>query len=443
MTLFRLTALLMLTSALGAVQGCTSVARGVTQGVIAAQEEKEADPGVCLIQGPAFGGIAAEFQDDVGQADSNAVLMVHGIGVHTPGYSGRFQRRLATALELDVLYEPPKEFRVLPSPQGISMGVAEQPLATLRVNRWTNNDETRELLFYELTWSAISEPLKRTLDYDTSTDFSQFRSGLNQSLKQFFNTRVSDSLIYTGSQQKNILHAVTQSMCWVYTNTWDSLPAGGDQACNSANLESLRRFAANLETLDIAIVTHSLGSRIVIDALQYIAARAQTLQMSDTEFMTELLQSQQVPIYMLANQLPLLQLGFSVPEVTGMVDDYCKPTGDLYNERLFSEVEVVAFSDPNDLLSYAIPPNFAARYLDSRICPVIVNVLVNVAQPVGVPVLGSVVNPMTAHLDYETDQRVIDIIARGVRRGDAGNDVPEGCIWTETRETKVARKNVN
>jgi hypothetical protein len=76
--------------------------------------------------------------------------------------------------------------------------------------------------------------------------------------------------------------------------------------------------------------------------------------------------------------------------------------------------------------------------MDSRFCPEVANVLISVAQPVSLPVVGEVTNPMAAHTNYEVDPRVIDIIARGVRRGEPEDRVPEGCIWTETRETPRA-----
>ena len=156
-----------------------------------------------------------------------------------------------------------------------------------------------------------------------------------------------------------------------------------------------------------------------------------------------LLQQQVVPVFMLANQLPLLQLGYETPTVTNQIDDFCSPTGSRYGDRLFQEVKIVAFSDPNDVLSYAIPRSFVLNYMDSRICPNVSNVVINVAQPISIPIVGPVTNPMTAHSDYEIDERVIEIIAQGVQRGDPENRIPAGCSWIETRETEPVASTAN
>jgi hypothetical protein len=91
------------------------------------------------------------------------VLRVHGIGKHLPGYSGRLRDNLASALGLDVVQEKFKEFILLPPPKRQDLDLGDALLGTLRVNRFTNKEESRELLFYELTWSGITEPLKEAI----------------------------------------------------------------------------------------------------------------------------------------------------------------------------------------------------------------------------------------------------------------------------------------
>ena len=74
------------------------------------------------------------------------------------------------------------------------------------------------------------------------------------------------------------------------------------------------------------------------------------------------MQKKHVHIFMLSNQLPMLQLGRELPEVTGQKADYCQSNGSKYTSRMFAETSIVAFSDPNDLLSYAIPHDFTEKY---------------------------------------------------------------------------------
>ena len=41
--------------------------------------------------------------------------------------------------------------------------------------------------------------------------------------------------------------------------------------------------------------------------------------------------------------------------------------------------QIIAFSDPNDLMSYPVPDQFADKYIESRLCPSVTNVTINVA----------------------------------------------------------------
>ena len=72
---------------------------------------------------------------------------------------------------------------------------------------------------------------------------------------------------------------------------------------------------------------------------------------------------------------------------------------------------IYAFSDPNDLLSYAIPPSFADEYMDSRLCPKVTNIAINFANPISLFGLGEITNSASAIPDYEHDERVIALIA--------------------------------
>ena len=72
----------------------------------------------------------------------------------------------------------------------------------------------------------------------------------------------------------------------------------------------------------------------------------------------------------------------------GVVPAYCRPDGADFANRLFKETELIAFSDPNDLLSYPIPDAFVQSHVDSRLCPKQVNVTINIAQVTSVLGLG-------------------------------------------------------
>lgn len=412
--------------------GCASIARGVTEGVMASHEGAKAPPSVCTIRGPAFEGLATtlERQSGAGPAHSTKVLMVHGIGKHLPGYSGRLRDNLANALGLNVMQEKFKEFSLRTPPPRPELDLGDALLGTLRVNRYTNKEASQELLFYELTWSGITEPLKEAvLAYDDSEEYAYQRASLNRTMKAFFNSHIPDPIIYTGNNQLKILAAVSQSLCWMASSDWNDLPSEGARRCDALT----ERVASQLREDELSIITHSLGSRIALDALQAMAQSA-VRRRADAARLTQTLQQKTIPVYMLANQLPLLQLGFVEPAVTGKITDYCQPAGEHYGQRLFGQVRIVAFSDPNDILSYALPPGFADRHIDSQICPQVVNVTVNVAPVKSVPVVGEVANPLAAHNDYEADERVIGLMAHGIGTPGTAPAVQERCQWMETRD---------
>ena len=145
-------------------------------------------------------------------------------------------------------------------------------------------------------------------------------------------------------------------------------------------------------------------------------------------------QDERIRVYMLANQLPLMQLGRDAPQVVGEIDEYCRPGGTKHEKAILKELFVVAFSDPNDVLSYAIPPNYADESMDSRLCPTVVNVSINLVPVTKIFGLGEVANPFEAHEGYDNDPRVIGLIVRGIGQDKVDDAVSEGCTWMRTVE---------
>ncbi len=136
---------------------------------------------------------------------------------------------------------------------------------------------------------------------------------------------------------------------------------------------------------------------------------------------------------MMSNQLPLLQLGRDLPAVVGQEADYCKPEGRYYNQRMVSETSIIAFSDPNDLLSYGIPPGFREKFIDSRLCVNITNISINV-EPVMDAFGFTMARPGPAHIGYDRDDRVIALIAEGIGNPRESSLVRQRCEFTPTIE---------
>ncbi len=225
-----------------------------------------------------------------------------------------------------------------------------------------------------------------------------------------------------------ILASVRQSFCWMTYGDWDDYAPFTDAPCNLQGGERLQQ----LEEDDYAFVTHSLGSRIVIETLQIFGESAHTQESEEFIELRSIISNKEFPVYMLANQLPLLELGRKPATVRGQIAQYCSPSGELRDQRILGKLPIYAFSDPNDILSYPIPPDFADKYLDSRLCPKVTNIAINVAKLISLFGLGEFAGPGSAHGDYDHDERVIAMIAHGFGQENAADIVKERCTWLET-----------
>jgi hypothetical protein len=397
------------------LSGCASLGKGMAEAFL--EKQQLADTRLCEIWGKSFKGLSPFLNSKQGKMK---VLMVHGVGDHLPGYSTQFVEKLAKELDLPVMSTQYKNITLT------SRLDSSKNLGNLRINRLLSKDRSKELLFYELTWSVITAKQKEVLAYDNSGEYSFRRAEVNNMMKKFSNDTGPDPIIYLGESREDIQVSFGQSFCWMTKSSWDDLPDDVTQAC-SFNDDSA---AANIQVDQYAFISHSLGSRIIIDGMQRIAA---LLDKRDVDF-SEALKTKEIPIYMMSNQLPMLQLGRKLPDVSNQKAAYCQPNGEKYNQRMLAKTPIIAFSDPNDLLSYAIPHGFVEKYLDSRLCIDVTNININVATILDAFGLGKFANPIDAHVGYDTDDRVVALIAKGIGNKNTANVVNDRCRWVETIE---------
>ncbi len=415
--------------------GCASISRGVTEAFLSDEDEEQVDERECSVRGSTFQGVQSylDRQEHFSSSASGStksqtlkVLMVHGIGKHLQGYSTRLAENLASALGLDVAEARFKEIEIT------SPDFPDQDIGKLRVHRYTNKIEKQEMLFYELIWSPITEKEKEIIAYDDSGEHTFRRANINNMMKGFMNSHVSDPLIYLGESQEKIQLAVGQSFCWMLSRDWLALNEHTQEHCDVRDTNYLTEIND-----DYVFITHSMGSRIVTDSLQrMVRLLEKEFEINPNEHLraaAKKLQNKQIPVFMLANQLPLLQLGRKLPEVINQFDDYCTSNGTNYGERFFKETTIVAFSDPNDILSYTVPPKFIDEYMDSRLCTNLINVIINVAEIVDLFGLGSLASPLEAHSGYDNDERVIRLISQGIGNQHTAPVINERCTWLETR----------
>ncbi|OAI16368.1 hypothetical protein A1359_08490 [Methylomonas lenta] len=397
------------------LSGCASFGKGITEAILEKQDSE--DTRVCEITGNQFTGLKPQVE---APGRKMKVLMVHGVGNHLPGYSTEFLEKLTKELDLPVTTRAYKNIKLVdPKDPGKNLG-------NLRIHRYLDQSQTQELLFYELTWSEITAKDKEVLAYDNSGEQSFRRAEVNDLLKKFSNDTGPDPIIYLGEKRDDILVAFAQSFCWMISGDWSALPDDVQQVCSSKNVTPFYNDS-------YAFVSHSLGSRITIDGLQRLASiYADQENALYYSAIANVLKNKEVPIYMMSNQLPMLQLGRSIPKIVNQEDAYCKPDGQKFAERMLLKTNIIAFSDPNDLLSYALPHDFVKKYLDSRLCINVTNININVAKIYDAFGLGKLANPMDAHVGYDTDDRVVALIAKGIANEKTAPIVKERCSWVRT-----------
>ena len=402
--------------------GCSSFGQGVTKAFMEKAEEKPSpESSLCTITGPEFPGVDARLKAATPAAPKTTrLVIVHGIGPQQPGYSERLQRNLAIRLGLDRI-DPNVKSIALMAPPDAKTTPPDVALGALRISRFTSS-QGAELLTFELTWADLLKAERKAIAFDEYSISAKTRAELNKSLKTLVNS-FADPLAYNGSKGNIIRGSMLQALCWVGRGAWADYPLAARESC------SWRDTKRNvIQDDDILISTHSLGSRIALDSMEALGTLRDSLN-NDLKARAGMqaldsLRDKDVTLFMLANQLPLLQMGEPAPAVTKQTQAYCSTNAPKIRERWFRSLSIVAFSDPNDILSYTIPQSFTADFMDSRLCAATTNVVVSVAKQVSLGVT-SIASPQVAHTAYENDDRVLDLMTQGL----GAHEPPAGCGW--------------
>ena len=417
--MFKLKKYTLTLSALIMLTGCSSFGYGVTEAILDSNQKNDAR--ICKVTGRPFSGLQPLLKDGL------KVLMVHGIGEHTSGYAAEFLDKLTAEMGLNKTSPGYKTIDLFDPVE------TTKSLGTMRVHHYFNKDHSKTLLFYELLWSSITQEAKKVIAYDSTGEYSHRRADINNLLKKFSNDTMPDSFLYLGDHHQDILTSFIQAYCWMAAKNWHDLAAHTTHSCDFHAPD----FSDNLQKNHYAFVTHSLGSRITIDGLQRMAhvlgsdSNIYHGSIKKPQTAVQILKEKETYIFMLANQLPILQLGRKKAEVTQQYANYCQANGTLFKDRMYQSTKVIAFNDPNDIASYPIPYGFSQQYLDSRLCIDISNVEINIASVTDLFGLGTFANPLTAHSGYKSDDRVIALIAKGIGTDKSADIVNQRCRWLE------------
>jgi hypothetical protein len=349
---------------------------------------------------------------DLAQAASGSspvkVLWIHGMCTHPPIWVDDRIRRLTAAIG------------------GTSRTVGSRPVgrdgASMRTELITAPGVTIEVKFF--SWSPLTVAHKNALAYDHSKDddakgeFPYVRSILNRDLKRgLVNDCLTDALVYSGPNGRTIRQAMNEAVC-------DALGGRvGDRGCD---------VPAGEAPAALAFVTESLGSKLLFDALIWNAARIRREDEAGNRVAKRLANTK--ALYMVSNQVPLFDTadatsvpGSALPTIHGSAKNVFDL---LFRARSMAAPDagpltMIAFTDPNDLLSYRIvPAHLFGDAKDFR--------FVNVIVSNDTTYFGYVERPDIAHCGYAWNPHVLAMIANGYQADKPMHLAPslsDGTCW--------------
>lgn len=331
------------------------------------------------------------------------IIVVHGMCTHTAqnwiddGWDPQIRKALAATI----------------SPGPRALGEIHGPV-TIQTNHYAIGTKALEVSF--ILWSNATAALKSTLLYDDGPPKGEFRwrrATLNASYKEaLVNDCFSDAVIYAGAYGAVLRSSLEQALCLALDLSYNASTRDCEEPRNRRS-----------EIIPTLFVTESLGSKMTFDALMDLLSRDKTGTLH-----SRLLFVPQIDMF--ANQLPLLELAEKTAPAGSMaaegargvigqstavqfVDELLKARNapHLRTELLPNRgaVSIVAFTDPNDLLSYRLRPSD---------WPQTVNVA-NVIDSNAGTLFGFLLeNPEPAHTGYVDNARVMRLVLCG--HGDDG-----------------------
>jgi len=302
------------------------------------------------------------------------VLLVHGICTHDASWAGAVVPQLAQALR-DATTTPLAAARPL-------AGAAVQIVPSLV------GTPAGRLRFDALIWSPLTSSIKRQLCYDQSgksalctgsPPYPYTRAKLNARFKDgLIDDCLPDALIYEGAAREAMQLRMREAVLQVLSGARPDAP--------------------------LVVISHSMGSKMLFDTLlrmtqEPAGSAAAALAQQAVQRMRLLV--------MAANQIPLLSLAEQMPAASttaAAADSLQQLLRQRRSLAIAPPLTLVAFTDPNDLLSYTLPPE---RYVGQGVT--VYNIVVSNAPTY----LGLLERPDLAHLDYLSNPDVGRLVACG------------------------------
>lgn len=320
----------------------------------------------------AFPGISSEIPPD----RPLDIVVVHGMCTHYPDWA----ERAAKDMLLTLGAEASSRVMIDLGPDASGIHVFQQ---TYPVGR-------RAVRISAVLWSPLTVPLKKSLCYDQSakspickaSDPYPFpRATANRLLKdRIMDDCLSDAMIYQGRSRDQINEHMQMALTRIATD-----PAA-----------------------PVVLVTDSLGSKVTFDAIDKMISGTHPARSVAGRGLRDRI----THVFMRANQIPILRLadldleGKPSTSADGRSAYAADPISAVFDQRVRKIGDrkpfVIAFSDPNDLLSYGIPAEFAKSYT-----------LVNVYVSNQDTYFGFVERPDTTHTMYSSAPAVRQLMSCG------------------------------
>ena len=315
------------------------------------------------------------------------ILFVHGMGHHDPGYSQPLMQGVAARLNLSNTG----------ASRRINISKESHDYGEVNIANYSSS-EGKKMRAYELTWSATTDALKGK-QFTSDNTLASDRVLVNRQLKaKLINDALADPVLYIGSYRNHMQFPIMRAIEAILHDY-----QSGDE---------------------LAIITQSLGSYMCYDTLLRMSKGNRIMGERDysADVVRDLIGHTNY-VFMLANQLPLLELS----EVSNPVplahasDTAVKALAEIRRQnkpKLRPQqppaplaLHLVAFSDPNDLLSYPLDQNSVSGKTIKYS-----NVVVSVERSA---ILGVFAWPMTAHTGHEKSKVVMDLLAFGHKGSDS------------------------
>lgn len=389
-----------------------------------------------LFSRPTIGSIDLPFRglsDTIADGKTVHLLVVHGMGPHCIGYSDRLVSGLAAHLGLKVKHEIPQDIKDnMKDYQSYSvcsaadlapgravayksdvvdnqlhkvckplyeynkscMVVRKKRLGFIRTMDYVmqkGDPKQTRLRLYEVVWDPATRWAKTNYIYFLDHLHDDMRLLMNSSLKRvIINDSITDAVLYISEYKRHMQIPILIAMCKILMG---SGVVDDENIVFGCDLSRVKQEF--METNEVAIISHSLGTRMIFDTLGLIADDrfpeyvGRVLDVPVDEELNEaareasgIFHRSTATIFTLANQIPILEMGLvrnrgdyvnmrarkdlngSRPPPADLgsgFDDFLQKrihgglSGDGVGNKSREEMpalQVVAFSDENDLLSY-------------------------------------------------------------------------------------------